>query len=109
MNRFIEHSQVTTTNNYNSHTGLYTLKTAVTITHKITYSLSVLTRHFLVTNLSLLTLNYNDVCLSDFNDGCLRLTESESESYSYVTTDGQLAGFLLLSDSCGFVGVGRSL
>jgi hypothetical protein len=42
-------------------------------------------------------------------------SESEFESESYVTTDGQSASLelttklLLLSDSCGFVDVGRSL
>jgi hypothetical protein len=47
MNRFFEHSQVATTNNYNSLTGLHTLKIAVTITHKIKSLMSVFARRFL--------------------------------------------------------------
>jgi hypothetical protein len=38
-NRFIEHSQVVTTNNCNSLTGLHTLKITVTIAHKIKSSM----------------------------------------------------------------------
>jgi hypothetical protein len=47
MNRFTEHSQVETTNNYNSLPGLHTLKIAVTVTHKIKSSMSVDTGRFL--------------------------------------------------------------
>jgi hypothetical protein len=49
VNRFIEHSQVVTTSNYNSLTGLHTLKITVTTEHKIKSSMSVFTRRFLVT------------------------------------------------------------
>jgi hypothetical protein len=41
----IEHSQIITTNNYNSLTGLYTPK--ITTTHKIKFLMSVFTRRFL--------------------------------------------------------------
>jgi hypothetical protein len=47
MNRFIDRSQVETTNNYNSLPGLHTLKIAVTVTHKIKSSKSVVTGRFL--------------------------------------------------------------
>jgi hypothetical protein len=71
-----EHSQVVSTSNYNSVTGLHTLKITATTSHKVKFSISALTsrcwvtgptmaiplqsftRRFLVTNLSWLTLNY---------------------------------------------------
>jgi hypothetical protein len=58
VNRFTEHSQVVTTKNDNSLTGLHTLKISVTTAHKIKPSISAFTRRFLVTNLSWLTLSY---------------------------------------------------
>jgi hypothetical protein len=47
VNRFNEHSEVATTSNYNSLTGLHTLKVTVTTTHKIKSSMSVFTRRCL--------------------------------------------------------------
>jgi hypothetical protein len=49
---------ITITINYRSLIGLHTLNITVTTAHEINSSLSVFTRHFLVTNLSSLTLNY---------------------------------------------------
>jgi hypothetical protein len=40
VNRFIEHSQFVTTNNYNSLTGLHSLKITVTTSYKIKFSMS---------------------------------------------------------------------
>jgi hypothetical protein len=56
--RFIEHSQVVTTNNYKSLTALHTLKITVNITHKIKSSTSAFT--------SLLTRNQTDDCLTSW-------------------------------------------
>jgi hypothetical protein len=52
VNRFIEHSQTVTTNNYNSLTGLHTLKITVTTAHKRKSSMSAFASRCLVTNLS---------------------------------------------------------
>jgi hypothetical protein len=79
VNRFTEHSQVVTTNNYNSLAGIHTRKRAPTA-HKIKSS-------FLVTNLSSLTLNYNDDCLTNelVDDSS---TNESRQSQSYFTTGG---------------------
>jgi hypothetical protein len=87
MNRFTEHSQVVTTNNCKTLTGLHNLKITVTIAHKIKSSMSVFT--------SLLTLNHTDDCLTSWLINCLScansLSASWSESESYITTEGQSA------------------
>jgi hypothetical protein len=57
MNRFIEQSQVAATNNYNSLTGLHTLKIVLATAHKIKCSMSAFDSRCLVTNLSWLTLH----------------------------------------------------
>jgi hypothetical protein len=55
VNRLTEHSQVVTTNNYDSLTGLHTIKIAVTTAHKIKSLTHAFTSRYLVTSLSWLT------------------------------------------------------
>jgi hypothetical protein len=60
VNRFIGYSQVVTANNYNSLTGLHTLKIAATTVHRIKSSMSAFASRWFVknvTNLSWLTLH----------------------------------------------------
>jgi hypothetical protein len=57
VNKFTEHSQDVTANNYNSLTGLHTLKITVTTAHKVKSSMSAFASRCLVTNLSWLTLH----------------------------------------------------
>jgi hypothetical protein len=76
MNRFIGHSQVVTTNNYNTLSGLHTGKITVTITHEIK-SWRLLAESLLGNESYLINTSTTE--------------SSNTESESYVTTDGQSA------------------
>jgi hypothetical protein len=58
VNRFIERSQVITTNDYTKLTVLHSIKITVTTAYKSKSSISVFTRDFQVTNPGSLILNY---------------------------------------------------
>jgi hypothetical protein len=123
VNRFHEHSQVITTNNCNSLTGLHTLKIAVTTAHKIKSSLSAVTSNCLVTNLSLLTLhswtlNYWTafwilLWMNEWMSSKSKLYYNRWSAGQPVLEQSTHLGLTtrswLLSDSCGFVGLGRPL
>jgi hypothetical protein len=91
VNRFIDHSPIATTSNFNSLTGLHTLKVTVTAAHKIKSSISAFIGRCLVTSLNngcsftmfLLSVSWERI-----------LIQEESHSRYHRTTTRSLIPFL---------------
>jgi hypothetical protein len=127
VNRFIEHSQVVTTINYNNLTGLHTLKITVPTAHKIKSYISASTSRRWVTDFNnrhssakfslgvrWLTLIYWTRLSYEWISESSRVLRYDRRSVSqsvleWSTHLGLMTRFLLLSDSCRFVDVGRFL